>query len=404
MAILIFGISQTMAQTEPKTNSGVYLQLGTSSGFSSEFPKTIFIPQPAIGADFGLIGFRASGQFFKTEPAFDIIEYLAPIKSLITTTGLKENNYNIMIGLTPYLNIGNNAFKIQPGIGLKFLMQDGATATSVYSQPPGTSILKFPDGEANHNLLMIEPNIRSVFGKTSRRFLFYIEAAYTLPVGMIEFTYTSRSLTGVVDSRGNVDLKALLNSKQVTVAEKVISGFVSIGVGIEFMLNSKINREIPFDISENSILIASRNSIGRNNKIPKTSQFNVQIEGLNKDGINDDGIKGTGEPVPGAEIYIELEGELGGEPIANIITDENGELSFESVNIPNFPTLGTLVLTITPSKAFSREKDIPRKKEKIRVKFIKPIDENFRFVLFWESKDIKTQNKGSFAVSGKNST
>ena len=63
--------------------------------------------------------------------------------------------------------------------------------------------------------------------------------------------------------------------------------------------------------------------------------------------------KAVGEPVPGAEIYIELEPD--DEPIMNSTTDENGEYEFVEipngnyslrVEIPGFPMLNTYELTI----------------------------------------------------------
>ncbi|MCX7876996.1 MAG: hypothetical protein N2321_12640 [Melioribacteraceae bacterium] len=127
--------------------------------------------------------------------------------------------------------------------------------------------------------------------------------------------------------------------------------------------------------------------------------------------------KAMGEPVPGAEIYIELEPD--DEPIANITTDQNGE--FEIVfsnggnnlpNINNLPSIGTFVFTIKPPKSFAIKYNIVDKKfQKAKVKFDKNKDGKvlkngnivLRYVLTW-LVDQKAQNKGSFAVSGKSST
>ncbi|MBM4172513.1 MAG: carboxypeptidase regulatory-like domain-containing protein [Ignavibacteria bacterium] len=120
----------------------------------------------------------------------------------------------------------------------------------------------------------------------------------------------------------------------------------------------------------------------------------------------------AGEPVPGAEITIELEPD--DEPIANVTTDPNGE--FEIVfsntsnnlpNIANLPSLGTFVFTIKPSKSFAlKHKFDLQGSKKIKVKFKKENGKRlkngivFRYVLTWKS-DAKAENKGTFAVSGK---
>jgi hypothetical protein len=126
--------------------------------------------------------------------------------------------------------------------------------------------------------------------------------------------------------------------------------------------------------------------------------------------------KAMGEPVPGAEIYIELEPD--DEPIANVTTNENGE--FEIIfsntgdnlpNIGNLPSIGIFVFTIKPSKYFSSKHNIDTNKlEKIRVKFNKSKGKLgkkgeliFKYEVRWDPPT-KTSNKGAFAVSGKNST
>jgi hypothetical protein len=755
LLILVFVTINTLAQNGLEGKKSVYLQLGASGGYSPNLSQPVLIPQLGLDATLGIIGFRANGQFFKTTPEFDINGYLDPIKSVITISNQQEKNSNILLGFSPYLSFGKKAISIQPGVGIKYLMQKGATATAVYNQPPGTSILKFPDGDANRNLFIIEPNIRASFGKPGNFLRFFLEAGYSIPQGSNEFSFTSRSIPNVVDPRGNVDVKALLNSKQVTSTENTIPAFASIGAGIEIKLFSankpdkvimiqesdyykslplkndtiqlpkadsiKMNddneneliylysyswvRNCPeppggqeyfsyvldgnftyikyegcsggyhewfyssFRQNDNPVVIAGNDVdikesfiklVETNKKIRKDSNISIEelensmdnafnefiigletnnIKGVvlkskfnkktndevsredkqafasfsevepvnnimangcrtytqsytirhgncledytcytwicpngthqwiirwgcpetqsnssgrlgntgendslsiypviindkrinfenkindenvkmiasilskfkfelfktlpandidnifcnvttevknyfgdklikyrfeqqdseplipdsdhskidkftfkelqnyllslyslttinnyriyddgiklsttipivggvlartftsvNNYGINDDGIKLTGEPVPAAEIYIVLEAELGGEPIANVITDENGEFTFETVNIPNFPTHGTLILTITPSKAFARGKNLPIKKDKIRVRFNKAEEETFRFTLFWYEIESKTQNKGCFAVSGKNST
>ena len=82
----------------------------------------------------------------------------------------------------------------------------------------------------------------------------------------------------------------------------------------------------------------------------------------------------AGEPVPGAEIYIELEPD--DEPIANVITNEEGE--FE-ITIPNngqfIPDAGNFIFTIKPPKKFASENNLAEKKlQKIKIKFNKAND------------------------------
>jgi hypothetical protein len=247
LLILVFVTINTLAQNGLEGKKSIYLQLGASGGFSPNLPQPVLIPQLGLDATFGIIGFRATGQFFKTSPEFDINGYLDPIKSVLTISDLKEYNSNVLLGVSPYLSFGKKALSIQPGVGLKYLMQKGATATAVYYQPPGTTILNFPDGDANRNLFVIEPNIRASFGKPGHMLRFFIEAGYLLPLGENEFSYTSRDLTRVVDPKGNIDIKALLNSKQVTSTENSIPAFASIGAGLEIKLFSGKGQDKPSD-------------------------------------------------------------------------------------------------------------------------------------------------------------
>ena len=74
-----------------------------------------------------------------------------------------------------------------------------------------------------------------------------------------------------------------------------------------------------------------------------------------------------GEPVPGAEVYIELEPD--DQPIANVTTDQNGEFSFTTNNIPNFPKNGKFIFIITPTKQFALKNKLTSNKEKVEVPF-----------------------------------
>ncbi len=109
----------------------------------------------------------------------------------------------------------------------------------------------------------------------------------------------------------------------------------------------------------------------------------------------------TGEPVPGAEIYVELEPD--DEPIANVITNDEGEFSF--VIPPNLPASGNFVFVIQVTKPLARKYKLnPDEKIRIRVPFQKPSRKitTMKYQLIWR-KD-RAENKGAFAVSGKNST
>ncbi|MDO9152745.1 MAG: hypothetical protein Q7U47_03390 [Paludibacter sp.] len=415
LLILFFVAINIMAQTGTESKKAVYLQLGASGGFPPNFSQPVFIPQVGFDATFGIMGFRANGQFFKTSPEFDINGYLDPIKSVLTVTNLKETNSNVLLGITPYLNIGKNAFSFQPGVGLKYLMQKGATATAVYHQTPGTTILKFPDGDADRNLLMIEPNIRASFGKPGAAIRFYVEAGYTLPIEKNEITYSSRSLTNVVDPRGNVDVKALLNSKQLTTTEKSLPAFASVGAGIQIKLFSERETEIS---RSNTV-----NNYGINDEGIKRTTSQA-LNPVNNYGINDEGIKSTGEPVIGAEVFVEQEGGhpeddrirkratademeivgLGFEKKIKCKTNEKGEFSFSlpSDQFKKLPEVFTLRMTIEPPKNFSYKLS-DNASLVVIVKVKKTANRKFEFNLLWIKEDSADKaNKGVFAVSGRN--
>lgn len=236
LLILVFVTINTVAQNGLEGKKSIYLQLGASGGYSPNLSQPVLIPQLGLDASFGIIRFRAIGQFFKTAPEFDINGYLDPVKSVLNISNLQEKNSNVLLGFSPYLSFGKKALNIQPGVGLKYLMQKGATATGIYNQTNGTSILKFPDGNANRNIFVIEPNIRASFGKPGNFFHFYLEAGYSIPQGNDEYSYTSRSIPNVVDPKGNVDVKALLNSKEVIKSEHLIPSMFTVGAGLQIKL------------------------------------------------------------------------------------------------------------------------------------------------------------------------
>jgi hypothetical protein len=113
-----------------------------------------------------------------------------------------------------------------------------------------------------------------------------------------------------------------------------------------------------------------------------------------------------GEPVPGAEVYIELEPD--DEPIINVPTNEEGEFMFEFPPTIPIPKKGSFKMTIVPPslKKLSQSSTLrtkPMEKTTIVVNFTSKDGPVFKYKIVW-NEDIKAENKGAFAVSGKNST
>lgn len=112
----------------------------------------------------------------------------------------------------------------------------------------------------------------------------------------------------------------------------------------------------------------------------------------------------SGEPVPGAEVYVELEPD--DEPIANVTTNSEGEFEFSFPPGIKIPQKGEFSFTITPpkKKLSSKTKKVAQmKKQTIKIPFSANADKKFKYILIWEI-DSKAENKGAFAISGKNST
>ncbi len=215
------------------------LQLGVSPSFGAAFSKPTLIPNPGLDLNYGLIGFRVTGQFFNTAPALDFASYLGPVTSGITQSNLKENNSNLLTGFTPYLSIGKGAVSLEAGFGFKHLTQTSASLDAVYAEIPSQSILKYPVGDPVRTVWILEPNIRAMFGKSGNPVRFFIEGAYAFPSGMNEFSYITRGdLTKILDPRtGMIDPKALEATKPVTGTGRSMSGFMTIGAGITVNLS-----------------------------------------------------------------------------------------------------------------------------------------------------------------------
>lgn len=221
-----------------KIERRIFVTLGGARGFSTDFSKPVLIPQIAqIGLDAicGFLGFCIDGQAFNSSSEFDFNRYLDPIRSVLSVSVQRGNNSNILLGISPYLNFGTEAFKIQPGIGTKYLIQNGASVTAVYEKDPTFQVLKLPEKNARRNLVMLEPNIRIMIGKPENTLQFYIKAAYNIPADDNEYNFTTRDLTGVVrDGRINTD--ALLKSSQVINKAVAIPKYMTFGLGISVNL------------------------------------------------------------------------------------------------------------------------------------------------------------------------
>ncbi len=231
--------SSIFAQTSEKGSNNFNMQLGVSTPFGLPENSSSIIPQ--IGLDFNMnkFGIRTTGQFFKTSPEFDINAYLAPLSSYITQTGVKEKSSNILLGISPYLNLPvKKNFTLQTALGLKYLIQNRATSTVVYTQDPALSILNFPVGDAKTSSFIIDPSIRAVFGKAFNPLRFYVEAGYALALSSKESTYSYRDLTGVFLPDGTIDPDMLDMAKTITGTEEVMPSSLWIGIGLELNITS----------------------------------------------------------------------------------------------------------------------------------------------------------------------
>ena len=120
--------------------------------------------------------------------------------------------------------------------------------------------------------------------------------------------------------------------------------------------------------------------------------------------------KAVGEPVPGAEIYVELEPD--DEPILNVTADGVRYFAFTELPppAPPFPNEGTFVFNILPSKEFIEKNKLdPKDKFVVSVPYskkdIKPSEGKskrilFQYLLEWK-KPTKAEKEGSFHVMAK---
>lgn len=119
--------TKSFAQLDHGIDNSLYLRVGNSFGYTpsniSKLAKPYIIPQIGFDATWGIIGVKVAGQYFSSNPEFDITKYLDPIRSVSSISNLKEKNSNILLGGTLYLNIGKGLVSLQPGIGLNYLLQ-----------------------------------------------------------------------------------------------------------------------------------------------------------------------------------------------------------------------------------------------------------------------------------------
>jgi hypothetical protein len=179
---------------------------------------------------------------------------------------VQENNSNVFLSLAPYYGFGNKSFTLQAGLGLKYLMQKAASTKADYTAKPTTIMLDYSVPQAKTSLFLIEPNLRTVFGKRGNPLRFYLEAGYIMPSGKTEFNYTTRGdLTTLIDSKtGLLNTKYLDASKAVTQTGNFMKGFMTVGAGILWNLSPD-----------------------------KKLTENAQMPTVNNYGVNDDGIKRT---------------------------------------------------------------------------------------------------------------
>ena len=115
----------------------------------------------------------------------------------------------------------------------------------------------------------------------------------------------------------------------------------------------------------------------------------------------------AGEPVPGAEIYVELEPD--DEPIANVTTNGDGEFIFTFPEGIKIPKNGTFKITIsTPQKIKSsttnKLKKMEMEKQTILIQFNRKDGPKFKFILTKDEKMKAKSNRGGFAVSGRSNS
>jgi len=376
-----------------KIERRIYVNLAGAGVFSSDFPKPVLIPKIGLGATFGFFGISIDGQAFNSSPEFDFNRYLEPVRSVLSVSVQRENNSNLLLGISPYLNFGIiKTFTIQTGLGIRYLIQNGASVSAVYEKEPPFQVLKLPEEDATRNLIMLEPNIRAMFGKPENLLRFYFEVAYSIPTGANEYNFISRDLTGVVRD-GKIIIDALLKSPLVTEKTIAIPGYMTLGFGISVNLFRK-----------NSVLSKEPRSNGK-------KALDAFITATTKSTV-------SSEPVPGAEIIVEfIEASPSAKSNGIYIPDTAQEKPQKGKKITSSNDKGEVQL-IVPEEQFKKLPEefylkftikpkgpnkYPVENNSVVVKVKKSDGPKFEFEVTFERNNVKT-NKGTFAVNAKAQT
>ncbi len=262
--------SSLMSQDIKRLKFDFTLQPGFNVPMGLPSNSSAVIPQLGLDFKFGKFGFRITEQFFKTSPEFDIDGYLKPLGNNIIQTGVKEKSSNFLIGINPYLNLDlKDNITLQPTLGLKYLIQNGATNYVLYKNNPSIPILNYPDGDTRRTSFLIEPSVRAIFGKKYKPVRFYVEASYALAVSENKFSYSYRDLTGVVLPDGTIDGDMMEMAKTITTTEKIITSFISIGIGLELNLSPSSNKKKSTKVNAGNIPVT------KNVKEPQKKDYKI---------------------------------------------------------------------------------------------------------------------------------
>lgn len=229
-----------LKETEEDPSCRFNLIAGASTAFGLPENSSSIVPQFGFDFNFGKFGVRITEQFFKTSPEFDINGYLEPFGSNINQTGVKEKSSNFVLGINPYIHIPlKDNISLQPALGLKYLIQNGATNYVTYAPDSRISLLEYPDGDTRSSSFLIEPTIRAVFGKPTKTVRYFVEVGYSFAVSKNELTYKYRDLSGVYLPDGSIDPDLLGTAPVITGTQKIMPKSLWIGIGLELNITCK---------------------------------------------------------------------------------------------------------------------------------------------------------------------